>query len=70
MSFDVYNRLPIFSLMNFEVICGRVADASPVIGAAMWWHGWEREDYDKLAYALVAGHLIVSILTVSSSSQC
>jgi hypothetical protein len=47
-------------LMVLEVICGRVADASPVIGAAMWWHSWGREAYDKLAYALVAGHLIVS----------
>ncbi|KAF2111438.1 hypothetical protein BDV96DRAFT_551859 [Lophiotrema nucula] len=40
------------------VICGRVADASPVIGAAMWYHKWGREDYDQLAYALVAGHLL------------
>ena len=40
------------------VICGRVADASPVIGAAAWWHGWAREDHDKLARALMAGHLI------------
>jgi hypothetical protein len=42
------------------VVCGRVADASPVIGAAMWWHGWGREDFKELACALVAGHLIVS----------
>lgn len=40
------------------VICGRVADASPVIGAAMWWHGWGRTDFSKLANALIAGHLI------------
>lgn len=40
------------------VICGRVADASPVIGAAMWWHNWERTDFSKLANALIAGHLI------------
>ncbi|KAL1890216.1 hypothetical protein Sste5346_008370 [Sporothrix stenoceras] len=40
------------------VICGRVSDASPVIGAAMWWHNWAREDFTKLANALVAGHLI------------
>jgi len=40
------------------VICGRVADASPIIGAAVWWHGWQRTDYDKLAQALIAGHLI------------
>lgn len=40
------------------VICGRVADASPVIGAAAWWHQWSEEQYDELAGALIAGHLI------------
>lgn len=40
------------------VICGRVADASPVIGAAWYWHNWQDTDYDSLAGALVAGHLI------------
>ena len=40
------------------VICGRVADASPVIGAAMWWHDWGREDFTPLAHALIAGHVI------------
>lgn len=40
------------------VICGRVADASPVMGAAAWWHGWADDDFDRLAGALVAGHLI------------
>lgn len=40
------------------VICGRVSDASPVIGAAFWWHGWRREDLRGLANAFVAGHLI------------
>lgn len=40
------------------VICGRVADASPVIAAAAWWHGWKDTDYDELAGALIAGHLI------------
>jgi hypothetical protein len=40
------------------VICGRVADASPIIGAAAWWHGWSRTDYDQLAQSLMAGHLI------------
>jgi hypothetical protein len=40
------------------IICGRVTDASPVIGAAAWWHNWKDEDYDRLAGALVAGHLI------------
>ncbi|KAI1175270.1 hypothetical protein F4777DRAFT_550798 [Nemania sp. FL0916] len=40
------------------VICGRVADASPVMGAAQWWYGWKDDEFDKLAGALVAGHLI------------
>lgn len=40
------------------IICGRVADASPVLGAAAWWHGWKETDYDALAGTLVAGHLI------------
>lgn len=40
------------------VICGRVADASPVMGAAAWWHSWKEDDYDALAGSLVAGHLI------------
>jgi hypothetical protein len=37
------------------VICGRVTDASPVIGAAAWWHGWMEDSFDELAGALVAG---------------
>ena len=40
------------------VVCGRVADASPVLGAAAWFHGWERERLRELANAFVAGHLI------------
>jgi hypothetical protein len=40
------------------VICGRVADASPIIGAAAWWHSWSRSHYDELAQSLIAGHLI------------
>ena len=41
------------------VICGRVADAAPTIGASMWWHGWNRDkDFDQVAGSLIAGHLI------------
>ncbi|KAL4894248.1 hypothetical protein BDV59DRAFT_192591 [Aspergillus ambiguus] len=41
------------------VICGRVSDAAPVVGACMWWHGWDRnKDFDQIASSLVAGHLI------------
>ena len=50
------------------IICGRVADASPVIGAAAWWHNWAETDYDALAGALIAGHLI-ECSTCKSSVQ-
>lgn len=40
------------------IICGRVADASPVVAAAWYWHSWSGSDYDRLAGALIAGHLI------------
>lgn len=50
------------------VICGRVADASPVIGAAAWWHGWTAENYDELARSLMAGHLIECSTYVSGGN--
>ncbi|HSV37304.1 MAG TPA: acyclic terpene utilization AtuA family protein, partial [Nocardioidaceae bacterium] len=40
------------------VVCPRVTDASLVVGPAAWWHGWERTDYDALAGAVAAGHVI------------
>ena len=41
------------------IICGRVSDAAPTLGASMWWHGWDREkDFDQIAGSLIAGHLI------------
>lgn len=40
------------------VICGRVADASLVTGPAAWWHGWQRDDWNRVAGAVVAGHVI------------
>jgi hypothetical protein len=40
------------------VVCPRVTDASLVVGPAAWWHGWDRHDYDRLAGAVVAGHVI------------
>ena len=40
------------------VICGRIADASALTGACMWWHGWNRTSHvQEMASALVAGHL-------------
>ena len=40
------------------VVTGRVTDASVVIGPAIAHHGWGREDFDELAGAVVAGHII------------
>ena len=40
------------------VVCPRVTDASLVTGPAAWWHGWRRDDFDQLAGAVLAGHVI------------
>lgn len=40
------------------VICPRVTDAAVVIGPAAWKFNWQRSDYDALAGALAAGHII------------
>jgi hypothetical protein len=40
------------------VVTGRVTDASVVVGPAAWHHGWARNDWDALAGAVVAGHVI------------
>ena len=40
------------------VICPRITDASLVVGPAAWHHGWSPTDWDRLAGAVVAGHVI------------
>ncbi len=40
------------------VIGGRLADASLTVGPAAWHFGWARDDWDRLAGATVAGHII------------
>jgi len=40
------------------VLTGRVTDASLVTGPAAWWHGWHTDDFDALAGAVAAGHVI------------
>lgn len=40
------------------VITGRVTDAAVVCGPAAWHHGWSRTDFDALAGAVAAGHVI------------
>ncbi len=40
------------------VVTGRVTDASLTVGPAAWRFGWQRDDLDALAGAVVAGHAI------------
>jgi hypothetical protein len=40
------------------VVTGRVTDAALVVGPAAWRFGWGRDDWDRLAGAVVAGHVI------------
>lgn len=40
------------------VVCPRVTDASLVVGPALWRFGWAEDDYDRLAGAVAAGHVI------------
>ena len=40
------------------VVCPRVTDAALVIGPAAWKFKWKRDNYDALAGALAAGHII------------
>ncbi|TFV61095.1 DUF1446 domain-containing protein [Mycobacterium sp. PS03-16] len=40
------------------VVTGRVTDASVIVGPAAAHHGWARTDYDALAGAIAAGHVI------------
>lgn len=40
------------------VVAPRVTDAALVVGPAAWWWGWVTDDWDALAGAVVAGHVI------------
>ena len=40
------------------VICPRVTDAALTLGPAAWKFGWARDDWDRLAAGIVAGHII------------
>ena len=40
------------------VITGRVTDAAVVCGPAAWHHKWTKDNWDALAGAVVAGHVI------------
>ena len=40
------------------VVTGRVTDAAVVCGPAAWHHGWAVDDWDALAGAVAAGHVV------------
>ena len=40
------------------VLAGRVSDPGLVVGPAIYEFGWKKDDYDKLATATLAGHVI------------
>jgi hypothetical protein len=40
------------------VVAPRVTDAAVVVGPAAWWWGWQPTDWDRLAGAVTAGHVI------------
>ena len=40
------------------VVCGRVSDPSLALGPALAHFGWARDDWDRLARATMAGHLL------------
>ncbi|MFD9301709.1 acyclic terpene utilization AtuA family protein [Streptomyces sp. NPDC060048] len=40
------------------VVTGRVTDAALVSGPAAWWFDWTADDHDRLAGAVVAGHVL------------
>jgi len=40
------------------VVTGRVADPSLTVGPALAHYGWRRDDWDRLARATMAGHLL------------
>ncbi len=53
--------IPIAEALNAGaqiVVTGRVADPSLTLGPAMAHFGWAREDWDRLAGATMAGHLL------------
>jgi hypothetical protein len=52
------------------VVTGRVADASLTVGPAAHEFGWAWDDWDRLAAATVAGHLIECGAQVSGGLWC
>ena len=54
-SFGVADAL---SLGADIVLCGRISDPGLVVAPCVYEFGWSRSEYDKLASATVAGHIV------------
>ena len=52
------------------VVCGRVADASLVVGPAAWAFDWAADDWDALAGAVTAGHIIECGTQATGGNYC
>ncbi len=52
------------------VVTGRVTDASVVVGPAAAHFGWARDDYDRIAGAVVAGHVIECGAQATGGNYC
>lgn len=52
------------------VICGRITDASAVTALSAWWHHWKEDNFNALAGALIAGHLIECSTYVTGGNFC
>jgi len=52
------------------VVCGRVTDASLVVGPAAWAFDWARDDWDALAGAVTAGHIIECGTQATGGNYC
>ena len=52
------------------VVTGRVTDAALVVGPAAWRFGWARDDWDALAGAVAAGHIIECGAQATGGNYC
>lgn len=50
------------------VVTGRATDASSVMALAAWHHNWSQFQYDKLAQALLCGHVIECSMYVTGGN--
>ncbi|MHB8438725.1 MAG: acyclic terpene utilization AtuA family protein [Acidimicrobiales bacterium] len=52
------------------VVTGRITDAALVVGPSAWRFGWSRQDWDALAGAVVAGHVVECGAQATGGNYC